>query len=855
MENFKNNIYTEELNNVLQYMTDIISKEYPSGSYTVNHMLLSMIETESSHASMMLKSIIGSDGMNNLRNDCINFLNSDTNGEIPNPNYFDKIYIEYDLAKILTGSENEKDKLKSPKIGTEHVLLSILSYFTKNNQNGKIPDIVNGYGVGYDTIFDRCASVNDKMGEVSDSDNKIKKHRHKKEDDLGDFKSFFKNKSLNRQPTIFLQPAIESMMNDDHEENNIDKFIINLNQLSKDGKIDTLVGRSEETMKMFKVMARRNKNNVILVGDNGVGKSAIVRNISNLINNGDVPFFLENKILYELDFVALVSGTIYRGMLEERVQKITEELKKRKNAILFIDDIHNTIGGKSKNGNEDISSAINGLLSENDIQILATSDFKGYHETIEGKNSLARKFQKIVVNPSQISEAVKILNVNKHYYEEKHKVRYSDEIIEKIVSCADRYVSDKKLPDSAFDIMDLVGSSIEIKFNQSNELKLLKKKLKACENDKELFLNSGEFEKVDKIQNEINLYRKDIVEKERSNENTYTDVVINDVLSIVSEYTGIPVKKLSSSEKKSIANIESALKQFVIGQDEAISIISRAIKRNKMGFGNKNKPLLTALLIGKSGVGKTLIAKKLAEEVYGDKNALIKIDMSEYSEKSSVSKLHGASPGYVGYESGGQLTEAVKNKPYCVLLFDEIEKADKDVYNVFLQLFDEGRLTDNTGKIVDFKNTMILMTSNVGAKRVSEMGNGIGFNTDKTKTREGIFNSEVKKHFSPEFLNRIDNIVYFKDLNDEDLKSIVKLEMGNVRMNINENGYDISYSEDAIDYLHKLCVEEKEYGARPIRRIIQKNIEDKITDILIEKDIEENHVFNISVVDGEISIL
>ena len=525
--------------------------------------------------------------------------------------------------------------------------------------------------------------------------------------------------------------------------------------------------------------------------------------------------------------------------------------------ILFIDDIHTVLRSTSKEKDGDISGMIGNLLTEGAVKVIATTTFKEYRNTIELNTQISRKLQKIVIEPTSIEESIKVLTENKKYYEDYHNVNYSDKAIEKAVKLAERYITDRSLPDSAFDLIDLAGAKTALVDREPIEIQNTKKRMRQIEDEKNEALNNGDFEKIDSLTIEENVLASDLADYKRDIKklNLATiDITEGDIADVVSEVTKIPVSKLSSDEKVKIAHIDEILKQSIIGQDEAVDSVCKVIKRNKVGLGDRNKTMANILMVGPTGSGKTLIAKKLAEEIFGDEKALIRIDMSEYSEKNSVAKLTGAAPGYIGYENGGQLTEAIKHKQHCVLLLDEIEKADQEVYNIFLQLFDEGRLTDSAGQIVNFKNVIVLMTSNIGARKAAELGNGVGFVSSGESNKKSIIDKELKKKFTPEFLNRLDQIVYFNSLTDDNLKNIVKLEINKFNKRLNNIEYSIVYNDDVVDYIHVEAIKKKEFGARPIIRLIQNNIEDKITELMLEHEYTPNYTFSASCENGDIVI-
>ena len=627
----------------------------------------------------------------------------------------------------------------------------------------------------------------------------------------------------------------------------ISKYTINLNQLAKEGKIDELVGRKKEIEKIIKIMARRKKNNVVLVGKGGCGKTAIVNGIADMIVKDEVPQILKNKEVVMLDVMTLVSGTHFRGMFEERVNGLFNELKNSKNHILFIDDIQQILRSGSKEKDTDLSSWIGDILANGEVSVIATTTFKDYRNTIEINTSISRKLQKVVIEPTSIQETIEIIEKTKHYYEDFHNVTYDSDVVKKTVELSQRYITDRSLPDSAIDVIDLSGAYTCLIDREPQQISNMRKRLIEINKERSERLNKGDFEFIDSLNKEENFLKKNISDFNREVDKDKTkysiNITLDNIATSISDMTNIPINKLTLNEKEKIANIENVLKESVVGQDEAIEAVSRIIKRNKVGLGDKNKTLGNLLLLGPSGSGKTLIAKKLAEEIFGSDKALVRIDMSEYSEKNSVAKLTGAAPGYVGFENGGQLTEAIKNKQHCVLLLDEIEKADKEVYNLFLQLFDEGRLTDSAGQMVNFKNVIVLMTSNIGAKQASEMGKGLGFVTDESSNKKSIIEKSLKQTFTPEFINRIDQIVYFNSLSEENLKEIVKLEINKFIKRLNELNYNLTYTEEVVEHLHSFAIKQKEYGARPIIRLIQDKIEDQITDLMLKNEYEENYTF------------
>ena len=815
-----------EYKDILAYMLDVLGNEFPTSEFTPEYIMLAILDNPRCHANLVMDNILMTDTLDYLRNYYAQVIREEPKKPILNKDVkFDK-----ELSDIINRAEDEAEFLNSTKLGSEHILLSIIN----PANHFKVGEKLISFGLAYDSICSNCRDFVDeteqKSPKVKKVDNSYISNNH--QDAKIPLKSEINSK-------VFVQNGNTPFIN---------KYTINLHEEIANGKYDKLIGREDILDNVIKVLSRRRKNNVILVGKPGTGKTSIGYRLAEMIDCGSVPDNLEGKQVVMLDVMALLSGTHLRGMFEERVDGLFKELKNNSNYILFIDDMQNIVRNTGKDKDGDLSDVISKILTEGNVRVVGTISFKDYRNGIENNSVLSTKLQKIIVEPSTKEETFKILKSNKSYYENFHHVKFDDECLLKAVKLAKRYITNNNLPDSAIDVIDLTGASISLNNKQSTSMKTLKEKLNSFDGEKKKAMNSGNFEKLDEIaKKESQLLKKisDMKKKIDNDESTWIHATEDDIADTVSAITTIPVSKLSISNKTTILHIDEILKKDVIGQDEAINEIAKAIKRSRAGFSDNNK-CTSLMMIGTTGVGKTLIAKKLAENVFGDEKALIRFDMSEYQDKTSVNKLLGSSAGYVGYENGGLLTEAVKNKPYCVLLFEEIEKADESIYNVFLQLFDEGRLTDNNGTTVNFKNVIVIMTSNIGAKQASEMGNGVGFQSNAEENKKSIIEKSLKNKFNPEFLNRIDNIIHFNALTDDNIKVITRLELDKLRNRVKENGVNLTFGSDVIDYVFKKAIQEKEYGARPIMRIIQDNISDRVVDLVLESENKQNS-FDISI--------
>ena len=641
----------------------------------------------------------------------------------------------------------------------------------------------------------------------------------------------------------------------------LDNFSRDLNKLAAEGKLDPVIGRDREILRIAQILSRRKKNNPIIIGEPGCGKTAIVEGLAMKIVSGECPRNLVDKRIVNLDLTSVVAGTKYRGQFEERMKVIIEELQANPNIIVFIDEIHTLVGSGNSAGSMDGSNIFKPALSRGELQCIGATTLDEFRKNIEKDGALERRFQKVMVEPSSVVETIQILKNIREKYENFHKVTYTDEVIETCVKLADRYITDREFPDKAFDILDEVGARMQTELKVPEAIEELKKKAAEIRQQKVEVVKKQNYEQAAQLRDkEKKLLDKLETEKAKFEEEMQKDkqkISLEDVYDVVSNMTKIPVNKMSVDDAKALVNLDKELMGKVIGQDSAVVKIAKAIKRNRLGIKDPNRPIGSFVFLGSTGVGKTHLAKQLAKEMFGSEDSLIRVDMSEYQEKHTVSKLVGAPPGYVGYDEGGQLTEKVKNKPYSVILFDEVEKAHKDVFTVLLQILDDGHVTDSLGRKINFKNTLIILTSNLGVKKLQDFGTGIGFSNStygNDEARKQVLMKEMKNFFSPEFLNRIDDTIVFNSLTPDDIKKITEIELKKLMSRLGDMKYTITYDETLVDYLAKVGFDEL-YGARPLKRAIQDKVEDLLSEEVLTGKLIEGKTYNLKVENEEIKVI
>jgi ATP-dependent Clp protease ATP-binding subunit ClpC len=722
----------------------------------------------------------------------------------------------------------EAKLFKSPVIGTEHLILSILK-----DEDNVATKSLHKFKVDYDVIKREL--------ELSKSDPKAEFPGTPPDDDA-DEDSFSASSTKKPVDSKSKTPVL-------------DNFGRDLTKAAEDGKLDPIVGREKEIERVSQILSRRKKNNPILIGEPGVGKSAIAEGLALRIVQRKVSRVLFNKRVVTLDLASLVAGTKYRGQFEERMKAVMNELEKSPDVILFIDEIHTIIGAGGASGSLDASNMFKPALARGEIQCIGATTLDEYRQYIEKDGALERRFQKVIVEPATQEETLQILNNIKSKYEDHHNVTYTDEAIKACVSLTSRYITDRHLPDKAIDALDESGSRVHItNINVPKTIVDIEKKLEEIKEEKNKVVRSQKYEEAARLRDsertlleQLETAKKAWEEESKTHRETVSE---DNVAEVVAMMTGVPVQRVAQNEGDKLMKMADELKGKVIGQDDAVKKVVKAIQRNRAGLKDPNKPIGSFIFLGPTGVGKTQLAKILSKYLFDNDDALIRIDMSEYMEKFAVSRLVGAPPGYVGYEEGGQLTEKVRRRPYAVVLLDEIEKAHPDVFNLLLQALDDGQMTDSLGRKIDFKNTIIIMTSNIGARQLKDFGQGVGFTTSTKKENEedhakGVIEGALKKAFAPEFLNRIDDVVMFNSLTRDDIHKIIDIELNSLYGRINGLGYQIKVSDEAKDFISEKGY-DVQFGARPLKRAIQKYLEDPLAEEIIKSSLTEGDVIEVN---------
>lgn len=823
---FMNNPFSQRISDVIQFSKEEANR-LRNNYIGPEHLLLGLIREGEGKAVQILKDLYVDLGMvkKTLENDL-------RSSAVTPENYSEDITFDEKASKILKMSILESRILKSPATDTEHMLLAIM----RENQN-KASQILEENEVTYQKVMDKLVPKAEPQSGLDFG-----------EDEEEEEEGIRRQPTGNGESSFFSQEAKQTTRTQQQKPNNdtpvLDSFGTDMTKAASEGKLDPIVGREKEIERLAQILSRRKKNNPILIGEPGVGKSAIVEGLALRIIEKKVSRILFDKRMIALDMTAVVAGTKYRGQFEERIRAILNELKKNPNIILFIDEIHNIVGAGSAAGSMDAANMLKPALARGEIQCIGATTLDEYRQNIEKDGALERRFQKVIVEPTTPEETLQILQNIKEKYEEHHNVTYTDEALEACVKLTDRYITDRNFPDKAIDAMDEAGSRVHLKnITVPKEIEQQEQMIDEARTHKNEAVRLQDFElaasfrdREKSLMSELEDMKQRWEESLKENRETVDKEQIADVVSMIS---GIPVQRMAQAEGIRLKGMKEQLLAKVIAQDKAVDTLVKAIQRSRVGLKDPNKPIGTFLFLGPTGVGKTHLAKELAKQMFGSADALIRIDMSEYMEKFTVSRLVGAPPGYVGYEEGGQLTEKVRRKPYSIVLLDEIEKAHSDVFNLLLQVMDEGRLTDSYGRTVDFKNTVIIMTSNIGTRQLKEFGKGIGFaaqtRTDDKEYSRSVITKALNKSFAPEFINRLDEIITFDQLDINALEKIIDIELKGLYERMESLGYKL-----VIDDAAKRFVASKGYdvqfGARPLKRSIQNNLEDGLAELILNED-------------------
>ncbi len=788
------------------------------------HLLLGLIRDGDNTAIKVLKNL--NVDLYELRKEIELAVKDKTGKNIANIN---SLPLTKQAEKVIRVTVLEAKALKSPLVETEHLMLSIL----KNKEN-IATQILNQFDVDYDMFRNELGMVG------TTNPNPRSEFPDENEDDFDEEKRSYQQKSSGAK-----QAAGKS------KTPVLDNFGRDITRLAEAGTLDPIVGREAEIERVSQILSRRKKNNPILIGEPGVGKTAIVEGLALRIVQRKVSRVLFDKRVISLDLAALVAGTKYRGQFEERMKAIMNELEKNRDVILFIDEIHTIVGAGGASGSLDASNIFKPALARGELQCIGASTLDEYRMYIEKDGALDRRFQKVIVDPPSVEETIQILENIKSKYEDYHSVRYDDEAIQACVKLSDRYMTDRLLPDKAIDVLDEVGARVHLKnINVPESILELEKNIEEVKVEKNKVVKSQRFEEAAALRDTEKRLGEELekakAEWEEESKHARYPITEEHIAEVVSMMTGIPVKRMVQAETEKLRRMSEDMRGMVIGQDEAILKVVKAIQRNRVGLKDPKKPIGTFIFLGPTGVGKTELARSLARYMFDSEDALIRIDMSEYMEKFTVSRLIGAPPGYVGYEEGGQLTEKVRRKPYSVILLDEIEKAHPDIYNILLQVLDDGQLTDGLGRKVDFKNTLIIMTSNIGVRQLKEFGDGVGFATaariqNQEENNKAVIEKALKRTFSPEFLNRIDDVIIFNSLSKENIHEIINILMKGVTKRLGNLGFSLELTDEAKDFIADKGY-DVQFGARPLHRAIQKHLEDPLAEEILNMNVKQGDV-------------
>lgn len=823
---FMNNPFSQRISDVIQFSKEEANR-LRNNYIGPEHLLLGLIREGEGKAVQILKDLYVDLEMvkKTLENDL-------RSSAVTPENYSEDITFDEKASKILKMSILESRILKSPATDTEHMLLAIM----RENQN-KASQILEENEVTYQKVMDKLVPKAEPQSGLDFG-----------EDEEEEEEGIRRQPTGNGESSFFSQEAKQTTRTQQQKPNNdtpvLDSFGTDMTKAASEGKLDPIVGREKEIERLAQILSRRKKNNPILIGEPGVGKSAIVEGLALRIIEKKVSRILFDKRVIALDMTAVVAGTKYRGQFEERIRAILNELKKNPNIILFIDEIHNIVGAGSAAGSMDAANMLKPALARGEIQCIGATTLDEYRQNIEKDGALERRFQKVIVEPTTPEETLQILQNIKEKYEEHHNVTYTDEALEACVKLTDRYITDRNFPDKAIDAMDEAGSRVHLKnITVPKEIEQQEQMIDEARTHKNEAVRLQDFElaasfrdREKSLMSELEDMKQRWEESLKENRETVDKEQIADVVSMIS---GIPVQRMAQAEGIRLKGMKEQLLAKVIAQDKAVDTLVKAIQRSRVGLKDPNKPIGTFLFLGPTGVGKTHLAKELAKQMFGSADALIRIDMSEYMEKFTVSRLVGAPPGYVGYEEGGQLTEKVRRKPYSIVLLDEIEKAHSDVFNLLLQVMDEGRLTDSYGRTVDFKNTVIIMTSNIGTRQLKEFGKGIGFaaqtRTDDKEYSRSVITKALNKSFAPEFINRLDEIITFDQLDINALEKIIDIELKGLYERMESLGYKLVIDDAAKRFVASQGY-DVQFGARPLKRSIQNNLEDGLAELILNED-------------------